>query len=245
MGLYLSDLETLLGRHLAILQPAAALPGATAMSVIDALITSLTTIRRGVTSASTGGVSSAPGGGGSMPSAASGGTANNDAVEAVLTSPAHQTLITKLEACDLTTEAGRRDGFTAGFSPDHVYSVRALTYGEANVVRRDAALAKLGELRPYLIEYTNYCLRVDLTTGLIPENLSLWSVVGADGTKKLLFKGFWSAEFVSMDWYGSTTEPGLLSYVAARDLTGFKSIPAADHYCIPALLGLLQSACTR
>ena len=177
MHMYLGELETLLNGHLAILQPAAAVAGADARTVIDKLIRSVTTIRRSGPSAGAQGsaASGVPAGG-----SATGGSmaVNNDAVEAVLVSNVHQQLAAKLTQCDLTTEAGRRDAFTAGFSPRHIYAVRALTYGEVSVIRRDATLAVLGELLPFRAEYTNYCLRVDLATGTIPDNLSQWSITG-------------------------------------------------------------------
>ena len=40
----------------------------------------------------------------------------------------------------------------------HVYAIRALSYGEPAVLRRDAVLAQLGAIRLYLPEYMNYCL---------------------------------------------------------------------------------------
>ena len=47
LGHHLSDLEHLLCSHLALLQPAAALPGATAAGVVSSLLDSLSVIRRG------------------------------------------------------------------------------------------------------------------------------------------------------------------------------------------------------
>ena len=235
MHMYLGELETFLNGHLPILQPAAAVPGADSKAVIDKLVQAITTIRRSVPSANAG---SSGAGGAAAGGNASGGTmaVNNDAVEAVLVSKIHQLLIGKVAKCDLSTEAGRRDAFTAGFDPQHVYSVRALTYGEATVIRRDSTLALLGELRPHLPEYTNYCLRVDIATGNIPDNLSQWSILGRDGTKDTFFNLFWQHKYHVMDWYGSTQEPGMFSFLAARDLKGYKPLAAADHYCVPSFV---------
>ena len=47
LGHHLSDLEQFLSSHLALLQPAAALPGATAVGVVSSLLDSLRVIRRG------------------------------------------------------------------------------------------------------------------------------------------------------------------------------------------------------
>ena len=237
LDLCLTDLENFLSRHLAILQPAATAANATAMSTMDSLITAVTAIRRGAPSSSSSNethsaapASGAPhGGGGTM-------AVNNDAIEAVLVGTAHQSLAGKLALIDRTTEAGRRDALTAGFDPKHIYAVRALTFAEAPVIRRDATLAILGELQPYLAEYMNHCLRVDLTTGTIPVNLALWSIVGSDGSKRSFFDNFWSQNYAAMDWYGSTTNPGMLSFQAARDLVNFKAVAVADHYCVPGLV---------
>ena len=139
----------------------------------------------------------------------------------------------KVSACNLATEAGRRDAFTAGFDAKHVYSVRALTYGEPAVLRRDATLAALGELRPFLLEYTNYGLRVDLTTGEIPKHLLWWSIAGPDGGKDTFFKQFWRQDYPVMDWYGSADEPGMLSFLSALNVLRYEPIPVADHYCVP------------
>ena len=235
MHMYLGELEGLLNGHLAILQPAAAVPGANARDVIGKLVSSITTIRRSVPSANAGqaGVSGA-----SASSSAAGGAmaANNDAVEAVLASRAHQDLIAKVSACNLATEAGRRDAFTAGFDAKHVYAVRALTYGEAAILRRDATLAALGELRPFLLEYTNYGLCVDLTTGVIPKQLSWWSIAGPDGSKVTFFKQFWRQDYSVMDWYGSADEPGMLSFLSALHWLRHAPLHVADHYCVPFLV---------
>ena len=39
-----------------------------------------------------------------------------------------------------------------------------------------------------------------------------------------------------MDWYGSASEPGMLSFQAANDLIGFKPVASADYYCVPGLV---------
>ena len=232
LGLCLEDIEVLLGTHLALVTPAAAKVGATATTVMDALIHALVTIRRGHGS---GSLASASGASNPLSSAAP-PAASNDAVEAVLVGQPHQALVLSLSKCDLATESGRRDAFTAGFDPNHIYAVRALTFGEDKVTRRDDALGKLGQLRPFLVEYTNYCLRVDFATGEIPSHLAACSITGADGSNDVFFKRFWKQDYVNMDWYGSTTQPGLLYFKAARKATGFKPVQDTDFYCDPNLV---------
>ena len=228
----LDELEACYTTHLAILQPAAGAPNATALIVVNTLVSALSAIRRGhpagsapatATSASGIALSNAP-------------AISNDALEQVFISPVHQKLARDLKACDLSTEGGRRDALTLGFNMNNITSVRLLSFGDLALARRDPTCSLLSSLRPYLSEYTNYCLRVDTETEKIPDNLVDWSITGPDNNQDSFFLNFWAGKYDTMDWMGSATEPGMLSFRAARDAVAFKPIPPADHYCNPMIM---------
>ena len=230
----LPDLERCLGAQLALLQPIAARPGATATSVITNLVDALSSIRHNVPSAvdSSAGNSRAHGGH-SDGSAVVAGPAHRDAVEAAICSRAGQKFVSDFSVCDTTTAEGCLAAVATGFSRDCILTVRLLCHGDRNVARRCPELGGLLALRPYLPDYFTRCLTTDASTGRVPFHLLGWSL-SETSSRVRFFQQFLRQDFVLMDWAGVGLE-----LHNARHLLPTSPLPVADHYCIPEVISMI------
>ena len=221
LGHCLPELEHSLGSHLAILQPAAARPGATAMSVVNTLVQSLSVIQHRAPS-SQGPAAASATAGQSAPSR--GGT---DGIEAALRAGPFCAFVHAFGVCDTTTVAGSLEGIAAGFSRDCVLTVRLLCHGERNLARRHSHLAGLLALRPHLPSYFRHYLVENVSTRVVPYSRLRrdWNLNGSDGSSSLFLEQFLTQDLVSMDWMGLACQLGHPSWRSA--------LPPADHYCAP------------
>ena len=226
-----AELERVFYSKQASLAAAAGEPGATASSIMSALIRETGALRGAAAAAAAG--TGAPSLGGSAIGAGGG-----DAIEEALSSAAYVNFKTTLAACDLQSATGRRAGFEAASTSDCVLTTRMLLFGEVALSKRHEALDTLLRLRVFLSEWFTYNVAAD-ENGETPLALARWSVTGRNGAQTAFIDGFMKMELSTMNWMGSHAEPGLLHYRSALESRKIAAPHPADHLCDPALLILL------
>lgn len=217
------------------LEEAADKEGATAASIVAALIHEVSTLRRGSTSKSSVDDPSAE------ERLSSFAPADAELEAAISQSPAFKRVCRVLSDIDLKADHGPRDAIAAGFDGACVLSVRTLIsqsrYGDP-VAKRHPCLGVLNDFRPSLPGYFNFMLRADASTGLVPRKLSKYRFA-MDSSAEILQK-FLKLELSSMNWISAPH--GLQGY---RQRSNGWTQPIAtdprDFYCQPDLLEELGS----
>ena len=72
--------------------------------------------------------------------------------------------------------------------------------------------------------------------GTIPRGLEDWSITGEAGRDSAFLKSFLAGDWATMDWYGTSTTPGLCYYLSRRQTAIYMPPKPEDWYCDPASL---------
>ena len=114
---------------------------------------------------------------------------------------------------------------------------RILTNGEKDspLCRRDATLSVILSLLPFLSEWFTLAVATE-PDGTIPRGLEDWSITGEAGRDSAFLKSFLAGDWATMDWYGTSTTPGLCYYLSRRQTAIYLPPKPEDWYCDPASL---------
>lgn len=221
--------DALSDRWLSVLDEATNAPGATASSVVKAILKD-------------------------KPTGGAGGSAQRDgpldeqekvepsinAIELAITKAPFRAVAAALRGIDTSTATGRLDGIAEGFRGECVLAVRALLTPRP-LHSKNETLALLTDLHKYLGDYFTYVLAAD-GTGQVPARMQKYSFLGPpDERGKVTPQGqafldsFTKFDLVSMDWLYAPG--GLLAYLRYRNTQGAVSadplVHPLDVYTVP------------
>ena len=220
-------------RHLAILeeglrlrsaeaQAAAAAPGATGASVVQALELEARTL-------------GSLAGTGAKAADGSVDTVPQDAFELACRGSAFRAVATSVGGCNIATAQGRIEALGSGFDGRSVLTARVLMEGSESLAKRHALLEQMRGLKPFVPEYVKYTLTVDPATGTVPLHLlNAYSLRQADGTMAPLLVHLLKFEVLE----GNYVDPpyGMLGLKAATEQSVLEKVSPVNHYCQPAIL---------
>lgn len=224
------QLEEALATRLALLQENANQPGATASTIVAALLKERSMLVS-ATGKSSEGSSGGHGQEGDMP------LPNATASEAaILKSPEFRAVCTALSSIDVSTLDGAREALLCGFNGKCVVAVRTLCstarMGDP-IAKRHPALGILNGLRSARIDYFNFSLRVNLATQQVPFRMTKYYFATVHSTE--LLDAFLSFDFEQMDWIAAPH--GLQGY---RQYSNGWVAPITtdprDYFCQPELM---------
>ena len=111
---------------------------------------------------------------------------------------------------------------------------RILTNGERDspICRRDVTLSVILSLLPFLSEWFTLAVATE-PDGTIPRGLEDWSITGEAGRDSAFLKSFLAGDWATMDWYGTSTTPGLCYYLSRRQTAIYTPPKPEDWYCVP------------
>ena len=217
-----------LQRRQATLQQAANIPNATAMSIIDAVLTEATSMTADASTTSHTTASTAI-----IPSMRE-ETYNNAILD-----PLFKAVAAQIQAQDLATPDGRRNAIGSGFTGSIPLMVRVLLtlspQGD-DKAKRNNTLSLLNDLRPYRMEYFNWMLTVNRITGTLDPQLAKYRC--GSSSDSTLFDSFMKMDIANAPWVSAPH--GLLGYQQA--LHG-KPTPdrvlLMDAYAMPEVIDVL------
>lgn len=232
----LEEVEKLLLARLAAVTEFAGRPGATAASVVDALLA-----ERASAQAATAGANGATDEGDDNNQTQS--HPESDAILCAINQDSFRAMAAQIAAADVDTAKGRTLAFVKGFSNQCVLSIRVLCEGSATLARRHNALRKLHQIRRHLPEYLSWSLAAD-DKGNVPSRLADYSILGpvdaTTGQPNPAGTAFYSKllrfDLQTMDWLFAPG--GLLALKAARDggLAAAAKVHPLDIYTIPGIV---------
>jgi hypothetical protein len=228
-----AELERVLFSKQAALQAAANEAGATASTIVGAVIRETGALRSAAAAAVPGTTSLTLGSG--APASIGG-----DAIEEALSSSAYVTFRDAVAKCDLLSASGRREAFEAATGGDCILLTRMIMFGETALAKRHGSLGTLLYLRAFLSEWFTYSVAVD-SSGGIPLALAKWSITPTDsrGVQTTFLDSFLKGELSTIDWLGSHNTPGLLHYLSSLESRNIAAIHPSDHLCDPTILAAL------
>ena len=114
---------------------------------------------------------------------------------------------------------------------------RILTNGERDspICRRDVTLSVILSLLPFLSEWFTLAVATE-PDGTIPRGLEDWSITGDAGRDSAFLKSFLAGDWATMDWYGTSTTPGLCYYLSRRQTAIYTPPKPEDWFCVPSSL---------
>lgn len=226
----LSDLfepleKDLASNRISVLSDAAGQPGATAVTVVDAVLRGLHEAKQ-----STSGQQLE----GEAPLATS-------AVVSAFNQEAFRRVARLVAASDVITEEGRRETIGAGFDGECMLSVRTLLAPRASLCKSNETLAVLQDMHPHLPAYLTFIVACD-ESGTVPEDLKEFSILGnpfghaqPDGTFAPDPKGaqfmqhLCALELCSVDWVFA---PGGVLALEAVRRDGKRGASATDVHVL-------------
>ena len=136
--------------------------------------------------------------------------------------------------CSLNTAAGRLTALGSSFNGLSPLTTRMLMDGSETLAKSHSLLETLRGLRPFVGEYLEYVLTVDVRTGSVPHHLARFSLAAADGSPCTFVAQLLKFGTATVNWLDPPH--GMLGLKAAREQNQIAVVHAADHYCQPELL---------
>lgn len=233
----LIEVEKLLLSRLAAVTEFANRPGATAVSIVESLLSE----RASVQGAGDNRIRDEEADNGDADPR--GGGVESDSILRAINLDPFRHMAASVLAADVEDVRGRRRALVRGFANDCVLSVRVLCQGSVSIVRKHAALGRLHSLRRHLPEYLTFHLVAD-AAGNIPSRLRNYSILGPfdDATGlvrpegQAFFDKLLKFDLQAMDWMFAPG--GLLALKAARDggLVAAAKVHPLDIYTIPGIV---------
>ena len=194
----LPDLEAAALQYAAVFATAAAVAGATAESVVTAVLAAYTSVSNGA---------ALPGGGGGggclttdpTTTAESTDTVSADGYRRALFDSRFQQLEGQLTNVNADSAAGRRDILLTAFNSGTALAFKMIHTGAVSLGKRHSVLGLIGDALNELPGYFGYMLSVDTATNTVPILLAEFSLAGASGSDTTLMKQFLSYEYHTMD----------------------------------------------
>lgn len=221
--------EALAARH-ALLQENANRPGATASTIVAALLKERSMLASATgKSSDSAGVSYGLEGDMPLPSVSA-------SEAAILKSSEFRAICTALASIDVSTLDGAREALLSGFNGKCVVAVRTLCstarMGDP-IAKRHPTLGILNGLRSARIDYFNFSLRVNVTTQQVPFRMTKYHFATVHSTD--LLDAFLRFDFDQMDWIAAPH--GLQGY---RQYSNGWIAPivtdSRDYFCQPELM---------
>ena len=160
------------------------------------------------------------------------------AINEALRSRNHKDLDVFLKGLDLETTAGITRAIGEAFNGTMLLPVRVLfnttPLGDP-LAKRDEALARLNDLRTHMTSFLESSIRMDPVTGSERPSLKYYRLTDDDGKPTLFASAFLELSLDTVPWIDAPS--GLLGYQQRLNSNQrAASLPAADHYCIPAVM---------
>ena len=157
-----------------------------------------------------------------------------DALEKAGRSPVFRQVLQVVQGGSLTTAARRIAALGSAFDGKSPLTARMLMDGSETMAKRHPLLQTLFGLRPFVSEYLEYALTVDVGTGLVPPHLARFTLALADGSPCPLVTGLLKFGVHEINWLDPPF--GMLGLKARREQQLISAVNPLDHYCQPELL---------
>ena len=172
------------------------------------------------------------------------GTASDSAaptassINEALRSLHHKALCAFVKGLDLETTQGIVKAIGEAFNGTMLLPVRVLfttsPLGDP-IAKRDETLARLNDLRSHMTSYLEHSLRIDPSTGLVRESMRHYHLTDHHGSPSPFVTAFLDLTLDKVPWIDAPH--GLLGYQHRLNSNERAAhLPAADHFCIPAIM---------
>ena len=153
-------------------------------------------------------------------------------------------LVNAVSLLDADSETGRRLILEAAFGSRCAIVIRLLFCAEKSLARRHPLLGLLLNLRLHLPQYFGYCQAVDLSLQAVPERAERWMWAMPDGTDRQMMNQFLKLEETAPNrlfWLeGPSGALALHSLLRSHGKATFRTIHPLDYFCNRETLSILR-----
>ena len=216
-------------------QVEAAQPGATATSIVSAVLAEAAVVAGGSIGSSSAGATTgaAQAAQGAQDVQRASSPLSDKAISDALMGAGFRNLVVAASTLDTTTEIGRRGVLEAAFSSGCAIVIRVLLLGEKTLARRHPMFGVLFNLRCYLPHYFGYCQAVDTGTTMVPKRAESWIWAMPDGTDLKRLEKFCSLTGTAhIEWLaGASGALALHSLMKGGGKSSFREMHPLDYFC--------------